>query len=277
MQFLTYSYFTCLGLSLNRDQKEWDECREIQANKRKLIRRPFNEWIVEQGLPELPNTYPFMPRTQKLTIYAFPEEIDYTDVIQQPKNYFRIDAFIRSDNEKFTIPQKLVNKTGKLVYLSLGSMGSADLNLMNRLVSILSKSPNRFIVSKGPLHDKYELADNMWGDRYLPQTKLLEFVDLVITHGGNNSLTEAFYFGKPMIVVPLFADQYDNAQRMQEKGFGIRINPYDFEENELLNGIEKLLNDNDLHKRLEIISKRIRSSNSLSKAAEILENIAIKK
>ena len=86
----------------------------------------------------------------------------------------------------------------------------------------------------------------MWGAEFLPQTKIVPLVDLVITHGGNNTTTEAFHFGKPMIVLPLFWDQYDNAQRVDETGFGVRLPTYAFADDELRGAIDRLLGDADL-------------------------------
>ena len=114
----------------------------------------------------------------------------------------------------------------------------------------------------------------MWGQNSVPQTKVLPLVDLVITHGGNNSTTETFSFGKPMIVMPLFADQFDNAQRIQEKGFGVRLNPFDCSEEELLKAIEMLLSDEKLKKKLRQAVERMERDQTLIKVVELIENLA---
>ena len=62
---------------------------------------------------------------------------------------------------------------------------------MQRLVDILGATEHRVIVSKGPLAEQIRLHDNMCGEGYLPQPSILPLVDLVITHGGNNTTCEA--------------------------------------------------------------------------------------
>jgi UDP:flavonoid glycosyltransferase YjiC (YdhE family) len=210
-----------------------------------------------------------------LNIYGFPLELDYLNMRPLPPNWYRFDNLKRTGGQHiFEVPESLREKSGKLIYFSMGSMGGADVKLMERLITILSKSPHRFIVSKGPLHEQIELSDNMWGKQSVPQIDILPIVDLVITHGGNNTITETFYFGKPMIVMPIFGDQYDNAQRVQEKGFGIRLDPYKFNEHDLLESIEKLLNDQSLKLELKRISNRIQSENSISKLPQMIEKLA---
>ena len=58
---------------------------------------------------------------------------------------------------------------------------------MKRIVSVLAKTNHKYIVSKGPRADEYELPENCWGEGFLPQTRILPLVDMVITHGGNVS------------------------------------------------------------------------------------------
>ena len=127
---------------------------------------------------------------------------------------------------------------------------------MQRLVDLLATTEHRVIVSKGPLADQITLHDNQTGEGFLPQPAILPQVDLVITHGGNNTVTEAFHHGKPMIVLPLFWDQVDNAQRVDETGFGRRLATYDFRDEELSDAIDELLDDRALARRLSEMSSR---------------------
>ena len=89
---------------------------------------------------------------------------------------------------------------------------------------------------EGAAARRAHLADNMWGEEFLPQPAILPLVDLVVTHGGNNTTTECLHAGKPMVVLPLFWDQMDNAQRIAETGLGLRLPPYAFAPEELLGG-----------------------------------------
>jgi MGT family glycosyltransferase len=236
----------------------------------------FNAWVVDQGAEPLPDLE-FMPRDSAANIYVFPQEADY--VAQRPldETWHRIDSSVRRTEGDYTVPSQIADRPGgsALIYLSLGSLGGADVELMQRLVDALAGSPHRFIVSMGPQADRITLADNMVGEQTLPQTKVIPQVDLVITHGGNNTTTEAMHFGKPMVLLPLFWDQYDNAQRMDELGFGVRLATYEFTPDELSGAIEKLLADNDLRARLDAIGARIRERDGLTKGADIIERVGL--
>jgi UDP:flavonoid glycosyltransferase YjiC (YdhE family) len=145
---------------------------------------------------------------------------------------------------------------------------------MQRLIDGLAGAPYRVIVSMGPQHDQLTLADNMTGEEFLPQTQILPLVDVVVTHGGNNTVTECFWFGKPMVVLPLFWDQYDNAQRVAETGFGLRLDTYGHEPEELVGAIERLLADEPLRGHLEAASARLRARPGTVAAADAIERIA---
>ena len=163
----------------------------------------------------------------------------------------------------------------RLVYLSLGSLGSADLELMQRLVALLAETPHRYIVSRGPRHDEYELADNMIGEEFLPQTSVLPHVDAVITHGGNNTVTECMWFGKPMLVLPIFWDQHDNAQRVHESGYGMRLPTYALEPDELAGAVDRLLTDGALRERVRAAGERLRERPGTEAAADLIERVAV--
>ena len=97
----------------------------------------------------------------------------------------------------------------------------------------------------------------------------------MITHGGNNTITECLHFGQPTIVLPLFWDQYDNAQRMQELGLGIRLDTYRFTDAEMHDALGRLLRDSGLHQRLAGAAATIQQRDGIRKAANLIEQAAV--
>ena len=160
------------------------------------------------------------------------------------------------------------------MYLSLGSLGCMDVPLMQRVIDSLDQTPHRVIVSMGPLHEQLRLGDRMWGEQFVPQTAIVPQCDVMITHGGNNTVGEAFTFGVPTIVLPLFWDQYDNAQRIDECGYGTRLATYEFTDDELRSAIDRLSADQALAARLDAASKRLQSSPGRLLAADLIERVA---
>ena len=256
------------------DDSEWAAFRSEYERTHREMWNDFNDFVVAAGADPLPDL-DFMPEAKDANLYLFPDEADYVDRRPLGSNWHRIDSSVRSTDAPFELPETMANRPDGvgLIYLSLGSLGSADVDLMKRLVDVLGRTEHRYIVSMGPQHAEYELADNMWGQEFLPQTSLMPLVDLVITHGGNNTTTEALHFGKPMVLLPLFWDQYDNAQRMHELGFGRRLRTYEFTDDDLAGAVNELLADGALRQRLERMGESIRSRGGKERAADVIEQV----
>jgi MGT family glycosyltransferase len=255
------------------DDSGWAEFRAEYDRTHRNMWAEFDAFVQAAGAPPLPDLE-FMHPSPYLNLYVYPAEADYSRRHPLDQSWHRVESCVRASDASFEIPEKLRQGEGGLVYLSLGSLGSADVDLMKRLVDVLGRTKHRYIVSKGPQHDQYELAENMWGDEFVPQPSVLPQVDLVITHGGNNTTTECFHFGKPMIALPLFWDQYDNAQRIDETGFGARLATYEFSDDELGSAVDRLLADGDLRRRMAAIAARLQASPGTVRAADLIERVA---
>ncbi len=256
------------------DRSEWADFSAEYDRTHREMWAAFNSWVIEQGAQPLADLQ-FIHTSEHANLYVFPEEADYTASRPLDTTWHRMDSSVRETDQGYELPPSVRDRPegSALIYLSLGSLGSADVDLMRRLVDVLGRTPHRFIVSKGPQHSEFELAANMVGSEFLPQTTLIPQVDAVITHGGNNTTTEALHFGKPLIVLPLFWDQYENAQRMHELGFGVRLATYDFTESDMHAALEAVL-DPELGNRMAAIGRDVRARNGLRRGADVIEAVA---
>jgi hypothetical protein len=113
-----------------------------------------------------------------------------------------------------------------------------------------NKIPFVRIVSCNPLEIRHE--ENLVPPPYsgLPSNDQSQWKDfkneyknifINIWNEFNNWIKEqgaSLHFGKAMIILPLFWDQYDNAQRLHEFGYGIHLDTYTFTDQQMLQSIE---------------------------------------
>jgi MGT family glycosyltransferase len=253
------------------DHSGWAEFRAEYARQVGELQADFSAFCVERGAPPLPE-FEMIHESPWLNLMLYPDELAYPRSRPPAPTWHTLQTSVRATDEPWMPPEP----DGRaLIYVSLGSLGSADVPLMERLIDALSRTPHRYVVSRGPQHGEYALADDMIGAEFLPQTSVLQHVDAVITHGGNNTTTECMWFGKPMLVLPIFWDQHDNAQRVHETGYGLRLPTYRFEDQQLASALHRLLTDESLRARAAVAGERLRRLPGTVAAADLIERLAV--
>ena len=98
------------------------------------------------------------------------------------------------------------------------------------------------IGDKVQLSDLGEIPKNFIVKNYVPQTEVLKYTKLFITHGGMNSTHEGLYYGIPLILLPQSADQPIIARQVSNIGAGITLQMQSLTANQLLETVDHVLN-----------------------------------
>ena len=240
----------------------------------KPIHEKFNQFISECGEEPYP-LGEFFEASPYLNLLLYPEPVKFKRQNALDPNRFQyLHGCVRNEKE-YTVPTFNKNNEGKLIYLSFGSLGSGDTDLLKRLIEVLGKTEHRILVNVGDYKEEYtSIPDNIHIDSWYPQPSVIPQCDLVIHHGGNNSFTECLYFGVPAIIMPYVWDGHDNATRVHETKHGLKMHRSDWDDNQLLDNVNFLLHDEQIQNNLANTSKFMQSDNGSSKAAKLILDLA---
>lgn len=234
----------------------------------------FNAFLAECG--EAP--YPigeFFEASPHLNLLLYPEPVKFQRRNPlDPARFQYLEGCVRQD-EPYEVPEFKANNDKPLLYVSFGSLGSGDTDLLKRLMNAIANLPYRALFNVGDYMDAYEeVPDNVQIHSWFPQPSVIPQVDAVIHHGGNNSFTECLYFGKPAIIMPYVWDGHDNATRVQETGHGFKMHRSDWTEGELARNLGDMLTSKAMQDRLAATSAHMQARHGPTKAAELLDRLA---
>ena len=240
----------------------------------KPLHDDFNAFLKSRGEDPYPLGQ-FFEASPWLNLLLYPKPVAYDrkDPLDPPRFHY-LEGCVRTE-APYTLPDFAANPDGPLVYISFGSLGAGDTDLLKRLVAAMGRSRFRALVNVGDYRDQYtDVPPNVVLESWFPQPSVLPQVDVVIHHGGNNTFTECLYFGKPAIVMPFVWDGHDNAMRIQETGHGLRAPRYDWTDEDLIARIETCLTDRAMQDRLAATAKHMQAQPGPEKAARLLVELA---
>lgn len=116
-----------------------------------------------------------------------------------------------------------------LVYVTFGSVAAgAGLfpDFYRAVVDALADLPVRILLTLGRGGEPTALeplSPNVHVERWWPQDDIMPHAAAMVGHGGMGTTLSGLAAGVPMVVIPLFADQPDNAERVQAIGVGVAI------------------------------------------------------
>jgi MGT family glycosyltransferase len=239
----------------------------------KPIHDDFNAFLKTCG--EAPYPLPqFFEASPHLNLLLYPEPLKYARKNPlDPARFQYLEGCVRQD-EPYTVPKFKTHNDRPLVYVSYGSLGAGDVDLLKRMIAALGTLPLRALVNVGDYNEQYaSVPDNVQIASWFPQPSVIPQADIVIHHGGNNSFTECLYFGKPAIIMPYVWDGHDNATRVQETGHGFKLDRYDWDETKLAKLIAAALSDGEMRQRLAATSAHMQGRHGPTKAAKLLDGL----
>jgi zeaxanthin glucosyltransferase len=166
-----------------------------------------------------------------------------------------------SCNKIFSVIQSQKKDNNYIVYASLGTLSDikeeVSIVFLKKLLEAVKNMPDvLLIISAGRLYSyisKLITSNNTNIYEWVPQQEILSHCNLMVTHGGMNSICDCLTSSVPMLVYPLNekSDQPGNAARIVSKGWGLTGNMLKDKPQEINKKIREILSSYEIKENVE--------------------------
>ncbi|GGG56712.1 hypothetical protein GCM10011374_19460 [Kocuria dechangensis] len=228
---------------------------------------------LQQLAPGAPPSRDAFAETGDELLLNYPRELHDDDRSRSLPAHTFLGSAVRDEAEDAEVAAWLEGSDRPVVYVSLGSFLSVRSDVLARVAEALRGLDVRVALAAGstdpaalgPVPDSWLVRGS------LPQVTLLERAALAVSHGGNNSVTEALTAGVPLLLLPMSTDQFAGAAAVEGTGLGTVLDPNAASPAEIGEHAAELLElSGENRRRLETLSGRLTGRPGPARAFEAL-------
>lgn len=218
---------------------------------------------------EIHSPYEVFCNPAPLTIvYTTREFQPHGEVFDQTYKFVGPSIASRFTQENFDFPA-IQGKNP--IYISLGTVFNQAIDFYKLCFEAFGNTDHTIVMSIGnkvQIPDLGEIPKNFIVKHYVPQTNVLQYAKLFITHGGMNSTHEGLYYGVPLIVIPQSADQPIIAGQVADIGAGLALQMQGLTAHQLREAADRVLNLPSFKTAVAAIRKSFRQSGGYRQAVD---------
>lgn len=167
------------------------------------------------------------------------------------------------------------------VYATLGTEISKEPEFwpstMQTIIEGLRDAPINLIVTIGRGQDPALFGPqpaNVHIEQYIPQSLLLPHCDLMVMHGGSNSLLAALEIGLPVVIVPLIADQFFNANIVESMKIGQVVRRNELSPTSIRAVVDEVMGKPIYKQNVRKLEAEMHTLPDIQHAVELIERVA---
>jgi len=246
---------------------ELDELRTICENATTLFTESANT-LLERRAPHRPSISDAFRRTGSATLFNYPEALHPAGRrLPDGATFLGSLARDRPVDDIAVLPRDRTR-----VFVSLGTFLGARDDVLRTAVAAARSANWVLALAHGstPRSALGELPSDALVAASLPQVALLDQIDVVVTHGGNNTVTESVRAGVPMVVLPLSTDQFAGAASVETYGAGTVLDPNHLSAQDLVDAVA-WASRSDPARRAQELGRRLRQFPGAELAVDAFE------
>src|ERR1700733_2373851 len=235
------------------------------------IRRRLDDYRRKAGLGPIREIQKVFPELAHIA--QLPQCLDFPRSML-PNNFYYTGPFVdEAVRPSVEFPWNRLDGR-PLIYASLGTAQKSQPVIFRLIAEACQELDLQLVISLGGRLDP-DILDGLPGQplvvRYAPQLELLRRAEVVITHGGLNTVLEALMEGKPMIAIPMAHDQPAVAARLAWLKISEVLPVKRLSAKQLRVALVKILKNASYRDAAMEVQARIRSARGLERAVEVIE------